>query len=251
MKEERSFEVQDSSGDRKYFTLVPNHILNHSTATAQALYLQLKRLAGEDGIAYPSAEYLLSRLHISRNTLRKEMKYLLERGWIARSRDVRVKFGDGVQTMKSYRIVDIWKLNVEEYTGGQNSTGRRGSKEIGTGGQNSTPNKNIREKEQRDSSPSAPALPFSLKEEIGKLKASPQKHIQLIGEYLEEIGFDAKTMKAFVVGWKRHLPDATKLAAFEDSQIGRASDYATKKYKDVGWNMGTLVKIITSNTYAK
>ena len=35
-------------------------------------------------------------------------------------------------------------------------------------------------------SPSAPDSPFNLKEEIQKLKQGPQRHIQLIGEFLEE-----------------------------------------------------------------
>ena len=76
MKEEKLFEVEDRSGDRKYFTQVPNYVLNHSTATAQALYLQLKRLAGDSGLAYPSREYLMKHLHIHHITLKKEFKYL-------------------------------------------------------------------------------------------------------------------------------------------------------------------------------
>ena len=41
--------IQDRSGDKKYFTIVPNFILNHSSANDQALYMQMKRLAGDNG----------------------------------------------------------------------------------------------------------------------------------------------------------------------------------------------------------
>src|SRR5689334_1780719 len=74
--------IEDESGDKNYFTMIPNYILNHSTATAQALYMQLKRLAGETGVAFPSREYLMKHLHIHHKTLKKEMSYLLDKGWI-------------------------------------------------------------------------------------------------------------------------------------------------------------------------
>jgi hypothetical protein len=39
--------INDESGDHKYFSLLPHYILNHSTAVDQALYMQMKRYAGE------------------------------------------------------------------------------------------------------------------------------------------------------------------------------------------------------------
>jgi hypothetical protein len=44
--------ILDNSGDKRYFTIVPNYILNHSTAIDQALYLQMKRLAGDEGLCF-------------------------------------------------------------------------------------------------------------------------------------------------------------------------------------------------------
>lgn len=106
-------------------------------------------------------------------------------------------------------------------------------------------------KEEEIASPTAPLAPFSLNEEIGKLKKSPQRHIQLIGEYLDEIGFDCDSKPAFDVSMNRHLRDAATLSRFTDDEIGRATDYAVKEYKKIGYTLGTLVKIITSNLYAK
>ena len=56
---EQKLLVDDGSGDKEFFTIVPNFILNHSTATEQALYLQLKRLAGDGkkDYCYPSFNY--------------------------------------------------------------------------------------------------------------------------------------------------------------------------------------------------
>jgi len=109
-------QIQDQSGDRKYFTIIPNFILNHSTAIAQALYLQLKRLAGENGIAYSSRAYLMNQLCISKPTLLKELGYLLEKGWIEQVEDVSIPTEGGIQKMKSYKVVDLWDLNNKFYS---------------------------------------------------------------------------------------------------------------------------------------
>lgn len=110
--------IQDESGDKRYFTIVPNYVLNHSTAVAQALYLHLKRLAGEDGVAYPASRYLRKRLGISYNTLKKEIKYLTLKGWIEFTGFEVIKTDGGRQKVRSYRIVDLWELNNKFYQRG-------------------------------------------------------------------------------------------------------------------------------------
>jgi hypothetical protein len=115
---EKEIHLEDESGDRKYFTIIPNYILNHSTATAQALYLQLKRLAGENGVAYPASRYLRKQLKISQPTLRKEIKYLLEKGWIEKGEKKSVQTDGGMQEIQTYKIVDLWELNIKHFSKG-------------------------------------------------------------------------------------------------------------------------------------
>lgn len=112
---EKNIELKDESNDRGYFTIIPNYILNHSTAVAQALYLQLKRLAGENGVAYAGSRYLKERLKISQPTLRKEFNYLLAKGWIEYAGEKEVETDGGKQKIKSYKIVDLWQLNNKFY----------------------------------------------------------------------------------------------------------------------------------------
>jgi len=116
------FKVIDESNDHKYFTIVPNYVLNHSSANAQALYLQLKRLAGDNGIAYPSMDYLCKKLSLSKPTIRKEIQYLIDHKWIEYITDVPVETRGGVQTIKGYKVLDIWQINAEFYKGGKNKT---------------------------------------------------------------------------------------------------------------------------------
>jgi len=148
-----NFQIKDESNDRKYFTIIPNYILNHSTATAQALYMQLKRLAGESGIAFPSRSYLTKKLGISKNTLLKELKYLIDHSWIKHCGLVEVMTAGGEQRVNAYRIVDLWELNANFYSekGVQNRTtlDKGGSKCSSKGVQNRATNKNYINKNKK------------------------------------------------------------------------------------------------------
>lgn len=115
---EDNLKINDESNDRGYFTIIPNYILNHSTGNAQSLYLQLKRLAGEKGKAYPGYRYLEDKLSISHNTIKKEIKYLLEKGWIKDAGYVVVDTEGGPQKVRAFTIVDLWQINSDYYQRG-------------------------------------------------------------------------------------------------------------------------------------
>lgn len=108
---------QDKSGDKKYFTMLPNIVLNHSTANDQALYCQLKKHAGENGICFVSERNLMEKLGIGRHALKKSFEYLLERNWIKFEGLRDVMSAGGVQKVKSYSVVDIWEENMTKYEG--------------------------------------------------------------------------------------------------------------------------------------
>lgn len=85
--------------------------------------------------------------------------------------------------------------------------------------------------------------PFKMEESIANLKRSPHRHVQFIGEYFEEKKLAFTDKKQFDIAFKRHLKDASQLAAFSDKQIGDATTTAEKDYPD--YTLGTLVKILT------
>lgn len=104
------FKIIDESGDHKYFTIIPNYIVNHSTVYEQAIYLYMKRVAGESGTCWTSAQEIAKHLNCSRNTIAKYRDKLLQRGWV----EVIGKKGKTKPTCE-YRIVDLWKLNTDYY----------------------------------------------------------------------------------------------------------------------------------------
>lgn len=110
--------IQDNSQDKKYFTIIPNYIANHSTANDQALYFQMKRLAGDNELCFASEKYLKTKLGIGTKALKKALEYLLEKGWIEFAGFREVQTPGGNQKIKTYIVKDIWKMNVEYFDKG-------------------------------------------------------------------------------------------------------------------------------------
>jgi hypothetical protein len=119
----KDIRIRDESGDKKYFTIVPNYVLNHSRAIDQALYAQIKRIAGDNGKCFASIGYFAKQLDSTRPTIRKSLKYLIDHNWIKEVKREIVKTTGGKQAMRTFIIEDIWGLNVNNYTkGGKNDT---------------------------------------------------------------------------------------------------------------------------------
>lgn len=157
---DEKFIIDDSSDDRKYFTLVPNYILNHSTAIDQALYLQMKRFAGDSGVCWASQATLIKLLNngsgkrrkISKVALKQSLDYLLEHRWVELAGKRKIKTRGGEQEVNVYRVNNIWKLNVDYYEqkGGSQTLpfNERGDSGISKGGFQNTSNKNQVNKNQ-------------------------------------------------------------------------------------------------------
>lgn len=103
--------IEDGSNDRRYFTMVSNYILNHSTAIDQALYLQMKRIAGENGKCVATRDYFLQKLGIGKHAFQQALKYLVEHNWIT----FIGREGRTTHPINAYKLNDLWKLNVEYY----------------------------------------------------------------------------------------------------------------------------------------
>lgn len=114
---QQNFSVSDESNDRDYFTMLPNYILNHSTAVDQSLYMQMKRYAGENknGECWASKRTLMDKMGVGRKALDASIAYLLKREWIYLKGQRLVDTKGGPQMVTVYGVRDIWKLNMEHY----------------------------------------------------------------------------------------------------------------------------------------
>src|SRR3989339_1144898 len=111
----QSVEIEDGSNDKKYFTIIPNYILNHSTPYDRDVYIQMKRIAGEHGTCWTSQKTLAKQCGVSINRLKKSLSYLLDNKWIKYMGTKKVGTKGGGQEVNEYKIVDLWKMNGEFY----------------------------------------------------------------------------------------------------------------------------------------
>jgi hypothetical protein len=109
------YKIQDDSGDRNYFTIIPNYILNHSTSNDQSLYLQMKRLAGEKGKCTAGIRYFMKQLGVGQKSIQKSIKYLIEHKWIDFLGKEKIMTNSGYQKINTYKVNDIWKVNNDFY----------------------------------------------------------------------------------------------------------------------------------------
>ena len=109
------FNLKNESGDKKYFTQIPNMIVNHSTAYEQSLYLIMKRLAGEGGRCYASLNFLSEKMGVDKKTVSKNIEKLLLRKWIVETNKTKARGG----SLRTFIIIDLWRLNMDNYESGR------------------------------------------------------------------------------------------------------------------------------------
>ncbi len=112
MKAEKELaEIIDESGDRKYFTQIPNIVINGSTAYEQSLYLIMKRIAGETGSCYASLNWLAKKMGVHRISVKETIEKLKKRKWIQEIEKKRIRGGQ----VRQFKITDIWAVNIKKY----------------------------------------------------------------------------------------------------------------------------------------
>ena len=112
MKKE-GYNLSDKSGDKDNFTIIPNIVADFSSAHEQSLYLIMKKHAGEVGSCYASLNSLVKKMKVDRKTVTKNIKKLLNRGWIEEIEPFIVSGGK----VRQFIITDIWLLNAQQYKG--------------------------------------------------------------------------------------------------------------------------------------
>lgn len=134
MKEQK-LKLLDKSGDKEFFTIIPNYILNHSSVYDRALYIQMKRMAGDDGSCWASKKELAKLCKMSVGQTTKSLKYLLERGWIK----FEGKKKGRTKPSYEYSIVNIWHINSDFYRQKESSYSEQSKKKVHTVNLESSP----------------------------------------------------------------------------------------------------------------
>ena len=108
---DKRYKFTDESGDKEYFTIIPNMTVNGFNVYESGIYLLIKRIAGEDGACWMSEKRMCGTLGIDPQTLRKHRDSLEKKGVIKF-----VGWHKGkTHPVREYKIVNIWWENAEYY----------------------------------------------------------------------------------------------------------------------------------------
>lgn len=247
--------IVDGSGDKEFFTIIPNHIINHSTAIDRAVYVEMKRFAGEKGVCWASKETMMKRLGIGKKALKNSIEYLLKRGWIEHLGLVKVGTKGGNQKTNAYRVSDIWKLNSQTYKGGSESTplsDKGGVQKEPKGGSESNHKEDLLEEDKESVVADAPTIPPPLKKEeeydfdkaLKELHNKEQKHLKIIALYWKRKNYYFENRQQFNAALKRDLRPASNLKGYNGIQIQRAIEYCVNEYDRIPWTLETVGKVI-------
>jgi len=137
---DNQIEIQDQSNDHKYFTQVPNIVLEQSNETELALYIHMKRLAGRSGVCRAGQKYLMSRLgKVGKITFKKTLESLIEKKWIIYKGKIRVMTTGGLQWINTYIVPDLWIENMDYFRKGGSVETPLTDSESASGGSTQTP----------------------------------------------------------------------------------------------------------------
>jgi len=260
--------IKDESGDKEFFTIIPNYICNHSAANDQALYLQMKKYAGDDesGKCFATEQTLMGKLGIGKKAFDKSLKYLLNKKWIT----FIGKTGGKTRPINTYKVNNIWHLNSEYYKKisvesnisikkdkfqKEGDISQKQHKISVESNIEQEPNKEELKEDIAGINPAFPLkdkklddTPMALQEFIESCKKSPQRHIQIVGGWAEatEPNYTIKGQwNSFI---KRNVRPANNLIAFTDEQLQEAFDHLQKDIERIDENTGKKVGFITKFT---
>jgi len=260
MKEPR-FNIKDESQDRKYFSIVPNYIVNHSTLEERGFYLTLKRIAGEHGKVFYSSRELSKQCGVSKDTIYRLLKSLVVRGWIKKAGAIPAK----TKPRMTYAIVDLWQKNNDFYQN-QKIVANEGqsqlSKEIvADQGQRSTQTKDTKEEQGKEELNTSETLPDGKSRQAGANKKEnsrcplllKEKYPNIAGKYPGGHSECVEFIRA-VEEEKGHrfinLPKQFGIvhrilrAGFDFENMDKAINVIQKNnfYQDKGWDFATVAQ---------
>ena len=238
IKEAYQYGVQAGRTESPLYVVIPISILENKklSANAKLLYGEILALAKKSGKCFATNSHLAEKLGLSERSVGQILNELEKFNLIKREIKRSVK--------GTYRniLISFFSQGGEEKLTWGGYANERGGGTLTNVPKREIDNKKLIKEENPETS--FQVLPFEIKEEIQKLKNSPQRHIQLIGEFLEEKKVRLENKNQLNRAIKRHLRAARDLADFSDKQIALASEQAEKEYPKL-WTLETLVKLIT------
>jgi len=249
--EKENLNITDESGDKKYFTIIPNYILNHSTHWDREVYIQMKRVAGENGTCWMSLTKLSKQCGISRNRLLKSLSYLKEHHWIDLVGAKSIETKGGLQRVNQYSINDLWKINSSFYEKKGSLQGKlpyeEGSLQKVVCRINTKKNltkEELNNKESAQSCAQEISKEWTYQDKWKELIDSDKLLNRIIAVFWKKKGFIFDNSKQFSSRYRRDCRTAKKIAesGYSEKQLINTFDFVADKYGDINWTLETIEK---------
>jgi len=221
------YKINDESGDKDFFTIIPNYIANHSTANDQSLYFQMKKYAGESGKCFATEQTLMKKMKIGKKAFDKSLDYLLKQKWVT---FVGLTQGK-TRPIKTYKINNIWQQNSNYYKEISTESNVSFQKDKSPKLEDKSPKQhkisaesNVEEEPYKEE-PKEDIAEVDLVEVIPELLKDKQRHIQIIGLWAKakRIEFTSKEHQSSFI--RRNLRAARDLVAYPDEKIIETMQY--------------------------
>ena len=259
---EKTFKVRDLR-KKEQFIIDDSYLNGYAKIfgpSGTAVYLSLCRRANKEQFCFPSEKTIAEDHNITDRTARTHIKRLIE-ACILRVERERSKSGKWRHNVYFLLDKSEWKTPEEIISFGYRRKLKTKPAENNNASQRKPfPLKKAHGKDahHRDSaSPSASANspqirkgnaePVSLEEAVEYFKKSPQRHIQIIGDYAKAKKPDCRTGGQWCAFMKRNLRAATDLAEFSDEQVEKTAKKIWGEEWLKHWTLETLLKYLINN----
>lgn len=222
------------------FVVVPNiDRLDVLPALAQALFIWVCKYANEDGTCFPSRKKLAGHLSCTMKTIDKNMGFLVDLGFITKTN--RKKKGTKEMMSNLYQILLVGVENVVPDPSVNNDpTPREVNDPVTISNINSINLTKLPAAELPDKPP------FVFIEKLEELRVSNKKIDKIIHLYFKRKNFYFDNQEQFNTEFRINLKRAKDLSGYSSEQIWETFDYCDREMKNIPWNLGTVVKVISN-----
>lgn len=248
-----TFEVRDMRHKEKFF--VDDEYLNGYAKlcgiNATGVYFVLCRHADKNQECFPSMESIAEKLGIGKRTVVRAINTLVD--WNIIGRGDRKRHKNGKWMHNTYHLLDksVWKSkpSATVASGSQVPENTQPSAKYDT---SQVPHRHTKDTHKKDthirSVETSSTQAFSLKKYIDACYQNKNRHVQLIGLYMDyKIGRLSKTIKTkeqASAAVRRHLKSAKELMAWSDEQLNTALAELNKN-ADYDWTLESVYKHLT------
>ena len=152
--------------------------------------------------------------------------------------------------MKAYAIVDIWKINIEEYEGRQKQSlpnqkvGKNTTRKVG---KNSATNNNQQSNDNTTSIAPTEPIKYDFKETLERWERGKVRKFDILAWYIKKVGLVARSKAELDNIVRRHIKAASRLEAYTDEELVAAARKAAALSEKLqfDWTLDTVLKQLT------